>query len=364
MRTLQEGGPAAFRIRLILAATLGATYGIYSGFELCENRAVPGTEEYLESEKYQYRHWDPDRPGHITDLVTAINRIRRENPALQSNDGLMFCDTDNPNLIAFCKVSPDRSNAILVVVNVDHEHMQHGSVRVPLSHIGLPQSDGYDVVDQLDGARYTWRGEWNYVRLDPNVGVAHVFDLPIAAADVVTGTGKALARFLPRQRWFAGKARAIANVRILDWSPRGSRDHLRPVQRVAVEEPGEVAHGREPARAIGREVRRRAAPATPRTAPRRRRPATATRAAPAATVFLLRLDPGRGGDRCTGQPVRERELDVGADPDAIRQALGEPALHPARAHRDHLGRERIPGGSASSARSAAMSPSARSERWT
>ncbi len=219
---LQEGGPAAFKIRLILAATLGATYGIYSGFELCENRAVPGTEEYLESEKYQYRHWDPDRPGHITDLVTAINRIRRENPALQSNDGLMFCDTDNPNLIAFCKVSPDRSNAILVVVNVDHEHMQHGSVRVPLSHIGLPQSDGYEVVDQLDGARYTWRGEWNYVRLDPNVGVAHVFDLPIAAADVVTGTGKALARFLPRQRWFAGKARAIANVRILDWSPRGS----------------------------------------------------------------------------------------------------------------------------------------------
>jgi starch synthase (maltosyl-transferring) len=174
---LQQGGPPAFRIRLILAATLGATYGIYSGFELCENQAVPGTEEYLDSEKYQVRQWEWDRPGHIRDLVTSVNRIRRENPALQSNDSLTFCETENPNVIAFYKVSPDRRQAILVVVNLDYEHMQHGRVRVPLDQLGLPLGDTYDVVDRLSGARYTWLGEWNYVRLDPVVEMAHVFEL-------------------------------------------------------------------------------------------------------------------------------------------------------------------------------------------
>ena len=176
---LQKGGPAAFRIRLILAATLGATYGVYSGFELCEGRAVPGTEEYLDSEKYQYRHWDWKQPENIKDLVTAINRIRRENPALQTNVSLTFYETDNPNLLAFSKISPDRSNAVLVVVNVDYQDMQQGFVSLPLDRLTLPRDGAYEVVDLLDGARYTWRGDRNYVRLDPAEKVAHVLLLPI-----------------------------------------------------------------------------------------------------------------------------------------------------------------------------------------
>jgi len=175
---LQHGGPAAFRVRLILAATLGATYGIYSGFELCENRAVAGTEEYLESEKYQYRQWDWDRPGHIRELITAVNRTRRQHTALQSNESLMFCQTDNDHLIAFCKLSPERSRAVLVVVNLDVESLQHGHVQVPLEHLGLPVREPYDVVDLLDGTRYAWRDEWNYVKLDPRAGAAHIFEFP------------------------------------------------------------------------------------------------------------------------------------------------------------------------------------------
>jgi starch synthase (maltosyl-transferring) len=176
---LQKGGPPAFRIRLIVAATLGATYGIYSGFELCEGRAVAGSEEYLDSEKYQYRHWDWQQPDHIRDLITTVNRIRRDNPALQSNDGLMFCETDNPHLLAFCKVTPDRSNAILVIVNLDYQYMQHGFVVLPLARLALPQHTSYDVVDLLDGASYGWEGERNYVRLDPDQQVAHVLLLPV-----------------------------------------------------------------------------------------------------------------------------------------------------------------------------------------
>jgi starch synthase (maltosyl-transferring) len=220
---LQRGGPPAFKIRLLLAATLGATYGIYSGFELCENRAVEGTEEYLDSEKYQYRAWDWNGPGHIRDLVTAVNRVRRENPALQSNRGLTFCQTDNPHLIAFCKVSADRSNAILVVVNLDYERMQHGWVQVPADRLGLSRGEAYEVVDQLDEARYSWQGDWNYVRLDPSVNVAHILELPAPMRDVVTTAGRALGQFLPNQRWFAGKARTIASAGLVDWAPMGPR---------------------------------------------------------------------------------------------------------------------------------------------
>lgn len=219
---LQKGGPAAFKIRLTLAATLGATYGIYSGFEVCEGRGVPGSEEYLNSEKYQYRRWDWDQPGNIVDLVASLNRIRRANPALQTNDGLTFCETDNESLIAYCKVSADHANAILVVVNVDPARMQHGWVNVPLERLGLAKEAAFEVVDQLDGARYTWRGESNYVKLDPQARVAHVFECPVTAPDVVTEVNKSLPEFLPRQRWFAGKARSIERAEIADWAPTGA----------------------------------------------------------------------------------------------------------------------------------------------
>jgi starch synthase (maltosyl-transferring) len=176
---LQTGGPPAFRIRLLLASMLGASYGIYSGFELCENRAVSGTEEYLDSEKYQYRRWDAEPSGDIRDLVVTVNRIRHGNPALHSNDSLTFCPTDNPHLIAFAKISPDGSNAVLVVVNLDYERTQHGWVDVPVDRFGLPRTEAYDVVDLLDGGRFTWRGPRNYVKLDPLVRAAHVLQFPL-----------------------------------------------------------------------------------------------------------------------------------------------------------------------------------------
>lgn len=171
---LQKGGRPAFQVRLVLAATLGASYGIYSGFELCENEAVPGTEEYLHSEKYEYWPRDWNRPGHIKDLVRTVNRIRREHPALQFDSGLQFFEADNPNVIFYGKTSPDGSDTILVVVNLDAGSMQHGQIRMPLDLLGLPAGDSYEVVDLLDGVRYTWQGEWNYVRLDPEIRPAHI----------------------------------------------------------------------------------------------------------------------------------------------------------------------------------------------
>jgi starch synthase (maltosyl-transferring) len=182
---LQQGGRPAFEIRLVLAATLGATYGIYSGFELCENRAVPGTEEYLDSEKYQLRRWDWNRPGNITPLVTRVNRIRRENPALQGDRSLQFHETDNPRIVAYSKRTPDLSNIVLTIVNVDPFNTQQGWVQVPAADWKL-DADGYVVEDLLSGERYHWRNEWNYVRLDPrHHRAAHVLRVvtpPVAPA--------------------------------------------------------------------------------------------------------------------------------------------------------------------------------------
>ena len=179
---LQHGGPAAFRTRLLLAATLGANYGIYSGFELCENRAVrPGSEEYADSEKYQFRHWDWDRPGHIKELVARVNAIRHREPALQFDHTLAFHETDNPQIIAFSKRAPvtprvkRHDDLILVVINLDPHYMQHGFVRCPFGGSGE-----YRVRDLLDDDTvYSWRGEWNYVRFDPDVRQGHVLKLEI-----------------------------------------------------------------------------------------------------------------------------------------------------------------------------------------
>ena len=171
---LQQGGPAAFKVRLVLAATLGATYGIYSGFELCERRAVPGTEEYQESEKYQIRRWDWDRPDHIKDLVTTMNRIRRENPALQFDGGLRFHEADNPELLCYSKTSPDGANTIFVVINLDALNGQHGQVRMPTFDLGISENSPYVVHDLLTDVTFTWRGQWNYVRLEPTRVPAHI----------------------------------------------------------------------------------------------------------------------------------------------------------------------------------------------
>lgn len=176
---LQYGGRPAFMARLILAATLGASYGIYGPpFELCVGQAIKhGSEEYLDSEKYQVRHWNLDSPGNLRDLITRVNAIRRENPALQDNRGLRFFPTDNEAIICYAKSTADGMNLILVLVNLDPHHLQSAWVRLPVDELGLnAKADGsYLVHDLIVDAHYVWHGEANFVILDPHVCPAHIF---------------------------------------------------------------------------------------------------------------------------------------------------------------------------------------------
>jgi starch synthase (maltosyl-transferring) len=175
---LQVGGRPAFLIRLVLAATLGASYGIYGPpFENCENRPVhPGSEEYLDSEKYQVRQWDWDQQDPFRELITLVNQARRENPALQYDHRLRFYPADNERLLFYGKTTADLSNIILVVVNLDPHHTQSGWVRVPLHELGLRPDEPYQVHDLLTGARFLWHGESNFVQLAPELP-AHVLRL-------------------------------------------------------------------------------------------------------------------------------------------------------------------------------------------
>ena len=172
---LQFGGRPAFVTRLILAATLGASYGIYGpAFELMDNRPREGgSEEYLDSEKYQVRGWNRDDPASLKDLITRINRIRRENPALQSDATLRFHSLDNESLLAYSKTSGE--DAVLVVVNVDPHHAQTGWLDLDLAALGLTADIPYQMDDLLSGARFLWRGSRNYVALDPGGTAAHLF---------------------------------------------------------------------------------------------------------------------------------------------------------------------------------------------
>jgi starch synthase (maltosyl-transferring) len=171
---LQHGGRPAFEARLLLAATLGASYGIYSGFELAEGQAVPGTEEYADSEKYQFRKWDWDRPGNIAELVCRVNQIRQAQRALQFDSTLRFHATDNPEIIAYSKRAPGSGETIFVAVNLDPLHMQHGHIEVP----GFAPDAAYTVRDLIDDVAYEWRGAWNYVRFDPGIRQGHILWLP------------------------------------------------------------------------------------------------------------------------------------------------------------------------------------------
>jgi starch synthase (maltosyl-transferring) len=180
---LQRGGRPAFQVRLVLAATLGASYGIYSGFELAENTPVrEGSEEYLDSEKYQIRVRNYQAAGSLAEMIGRINTVRREHPALQHDWGLVFHSTDNVELIAYSKTSPGGRDVVLVVVNLDPQNMQHGFVQLPLAAWGFTPHATVEVADLLSGERYFWRGEWNYVRLDPQDRVAHVLHVVAAVS--------------------------------------------------------------------------------------------------------------------------------------------------------------------------------------
>jgi starch synthase (maltosyl-transferring) len=163
---LQQGGRPAFKSRLVLAATLSPSYGIYSGFELCENTAIEGREEYLDSEKYEIKVRDWSSPGHIKDFITSVNQARRDNSALQQFMNLRFLEIDNDQLIAYVKWSQDGTNHVMVVVNLDPFAAHEAQVRVPPEAVGVAAGASYWVRDLLTGARYLWE-ERNYVHLDP-----------------------------------------------------------------------------------------------------------------------------------------------------------------------------------------------------
>jgi starch synthase (maltosyl-transferring) len=176
---LQFGGRPAFMARAVLAATLGANYGIYGpAFELCENNPrEPGSEEYLDSEKYQIRQWDLERPDSLKDFIARLNRIRKENRALQSDRSLRFYPVDNDEIICYSKATSDHSNVILAVINLDPYHTQSGWLDLPLEELRLDPLEPFQVHDLLTDARYLWHGPRNYVELNPHIVPAHIFRL-------------------------------------------------------------------------------------------------------------------------------------------------------------------------------------------
>ncbi len=173
---LQNGGRAAFMIRFILAATLGANYGIYGpAFEHCENTPrEPGSEEYLNSEKYELKYWDPRSVGSLKDFIAHVNRIRRENRALQSDANLRFHATDNPEVICYSKATSDLSDVVIVLCNLDPFYKQTGWVDLDLAALGLDASRTFQAHDLLSENRFLWRGAHNYFELTPEIRPAHI----------------------------------------------------------------------------------------------------------------------------------------------------------------------------------------------
>jgi starch synthase (maltosyl-transferring) len=172
---LQTGGRGAFRLRLLLAGTLSPLYGVYSGYELLEHQPVrAGSEEYLDSEKYQLRHRDFAQPGNLDDDMARLNRIRRAEPALQRQDNLTFHRTENPNILFYRRAGVEGSADLLVAVNLHPREAHATMVHVPIDEMHIDEGEPYEVEDLLTGARYVWRGSRNYVRLDPAHEPAHV----------------------------------------------------------------------------------------------------------------------------------------------------------------------------------------------
>ncbi|NUK04109.1 alpha-1,4-glucan--maltose-1-phosphate maltosyltransferase, partial [Streptomyces lunaelactis] len=177
---LQRGGRPAFEVRAVLAATMAPSWGVYAGYELCENTPLrDGSEEYLHSEKYQLRprDWESaEREGRtIAPLITTLNRIRRRNPALQQLRDIHFHPTDNDAVIAYSKSADGASgsNTVVVVANLDPHHTQEATVSLDMPHLGLEWHESAPVRDELTGETYHW-GRANYVRLEPGITPAHI----------------------------------------------------------------------------------------------------------------------------------------------------------------------------------------------
>jgi starch synthase (maltosyl-transferring) len=174
---LQQGGRPAFQMRLVLAATLSSVYGIYSGYELCENVAVPGTEEYLNSEKYEIKVRDWKAPGNITDCISRVNAIRRENPALHEYRNLRFYESNDDSILFYGKRSFDGTNTILVAVNLDPFETHQAEVRLPLGEMGIGPGERFQVHELITDERHLWKGEVQGIRLDPREEPAAIYRL-------------------------------------------------------------------------------------------------------------------------------------------------------------------------------------------
>ncbi len=177
--SLQFGGRATFMVRLVLAATLSASYGIYGpAFELMERTPrEPGSEEYLDSEKYQIRCWNLEREDSLAEFIGRVNRARHENRALQHDIGLRFFPVDNERLICYGKATADLDNVVIVVANLDPVHVQSGWVELDLNALQIAADAPYQMHDLLTGARYLWSGGRNFVQLDPARLPTHIFRL-------------------------------------------------------------------------------------------------------------------------------------------------------------------------------------------
>jgi starch synthase (maltosyl-transferring) len=169
---LQQGGRPAFMIRLVLAATLSTTYGIYNGYELCENAAIPGTEEYAHSEKYEYKVWDWNRPGNIKDLIGRVNAIRRENPALHQFLNLRFYACDDDAVLFYGKSTEDGANSVLIAVSLDYAARRSATLQLPLEEFGIAADAAFDVEELISGERLHWRGPTQRIELDPAMPAA------------------------------------------------------------------------------------------------------------------------------------------------------------------------------------------------
>lgn len=176
---LQIGGRPAFITRLVLAATTSGNFGIYGqAFELCRNEPIEkGSEEYLNSEKYEIKHFDPDDPASISHIISAVNRARKDNPALQTNWNIKFHKIDNPFLLFYSRQSIDNNNTVLVAVNLDPHNTQIGWVDLAIADLGLKWNESYQVHDLLTDEKYIWHGERNYIELNPHKMPAHIFRL-------------------------------------------------------------------------------------------------------------------------------------------------------------------------------------------
>jgi starch synthase (maltosyl-transferring) len=185
---LQTGGRPAFLIRAFLASTLSTVYGVYSGFELCENVGIPDREEYLNSEKYQFKERDWNAPGNIKDYITKLNQIRRENRALHLYENLRFHTVENDQILFYSKATAGLDNILLFFVSVDPFHSQNGFAYIPLEDFGLTENDPFQVEDLLTGEQFEWRGRRNFVLLNPSTRPAHLFRIrrPIGRAGAET----------------------------------------------------------------------------------------------------------------------------------------------------------------------------------